>query len=133
MRPERFRAENDVEIRQRDAEADDLAVLLRDRHQLRDHDRLELLGEVVDLVLGHGHEAPVLLPRRVVELLDALDLAVEVLHVERAERDAHALADELGAAREALRDRDVVILAARPGRPRGPWPSRSPARSSRVT
>ena len=52
-------------------------------------DRLELLGQVIDLVVGHGDEAPVLLPGAVVERLDQLDLLVEPLHVDRPEGHAH--------------------------------------------
>ena len=129
-RPERLLPEDHVEIGQRDAEADDLAVLLRDRHQLRDHHRLELLGQVVDLVVGHRDEAPVLLPGGVVELLDPLHLALEVLHVERPEGDAHAAAGSARCRAPAARAPGRSAPRCRPGRPRGPWPWRSPARSS---
>ena len=105
-------AEHYVEIRQRDPEPDDLTVLLGDRHQLRDHHRLELVRQVIDLVTGHRHEAPVLLPGRVVQLLDPLHLAVEVLHVQRPEGDPHPLPDQLGAPRQALGHGDVPLLAA---------------------
>ena len=46
--------------------------------------------------IGHGHEAPVLLPRRVVDVADELDLPVEVLHVERPRSDAGALHHPVG-------------------------------------
>ena len=48
----------------------------------------------------------------VVELLDPLHLALEVLHVERTERDALPLPDQLGAAGQPLGNGDVVLLAA---------------------
>ncbi len=101
-----------VEVGQHEPEPDHLAVLLGERDDIRNDDRLELLREMIDLVVGHRDEAPVLLPRRVVELLDALDVALEVLHVERTKSDALALPDQLRAARESLGNRDVLLHAA---------------------
>jgi len=43
---------------------------------------------MIDLMIGHGHEAPVPLPRAVVCGLDQLDLLVEVLHVDLAHAQA---------------------------------------------
>ena len=56
----------------------DLAILFRERHQIGNRDRLELLRQVIDLPVGHGEESPVLLPALVVEHLDAIDLGLEV-------------------------------------------------------
>ena len=112
IRPERLPRNTVLRSGSASAEADHPSVLLRERHQLRDHHRPELLGQVVDLVVGHGHEAPVLLPGQVVERLDPLDLAVEVLEVERPDRDAHPLADQLGAAGEPLRHRNVLLVTS---------------------
>ncbi len=115
-----------------EAEPDHPAILLRDRDQLGDHDRPELLGQVVDLVVGHGDEAPVLLPGQVVHGLDPLDLAVEVLEVEGTDGDAHALADQLGSAGEPLGDRNV-LLSLPPSYTRRSFALVNPARSIRRT
>src|SRR5215216_6045267 len=55
--PRAVGAEDHVEIGKRYPETNELSILLRHRHQLGDHHWLELLGEVVDLLAGHWHEA----------------------------------------------------------------------------
>jgi hypothetical protein len=100
--------ERDVEVRQRQREGNRLARALgEDDHLGIDHG-LELLRHVLDLGLGHRHEAPVLLPRRVVDLADEVDFLLEALHVHRARDDRLALADQLDAAHQPL-GRVVVV------------------------
>ena len=53
-------------------------------------------GVVADLLLGQRHEAPVLLPGRVVDLDEAADLGLEVLLAERAHDDAVTLLQLVG-------------------------------------
>ena len=54
------------------------------------------LGVVAHLALREGHEAPVLLPGRVVDLHEAPDLGLEVLLAERPHDHAVALLDLVG-------------------------------------
>src|SRR5690606_25462683 len=65
-----------VEVRQCERERDRLVVHEDQWTQLRRNDRLQLLREVPDLLLHEGHEAPVALPRAVVDLEDDVDLLV---------------------------------------------------------
>ena len=77
-----------VEIRQRDAEADGLAVHFHDRHPLRIDQRLEALGHVRDFRLGKRDEAPVFRPGVVEDRGDGIELLVvaglvEIAHAHR--------------------------------------------------
>ena len=71
-----------VDVGQGQREADGLAIFVLDEvDEVRVGERLEAFGHEVELLVGHGHEAPVLLPRLVVNVANLLDLAVEVFHV----------------------------------------------------
>ena len=97
--PRAIGAKNGVEIGERQREGDDLAVLFDEGNQLRNHHRLELRRQVVDFVIGHRKKAPILLPRLVIEHLDPLHLAFEFVQLERPDREAQALTDQVGCAR----------------------------------
>src|SRR5215210_5960635 len=105
-----IRPEDHVKVRKGDSEADQLTVLFSHGHQLGDHNRLELLREVIDLMLGHGYKAPVLFPSRVVELLNPLHLALKVSHIQGSERDPLALANHFGRSGQALGHWYVAFL-----------------------
>src|SRR6185503_19285955 len=80
--------EGDVDVRDDEPEADRRAVHLDEADQLG-HDRgLQLFRHVVDLGVGHGDEAPVLLPGLVVDALHARELLGEALHLERTRGEA---------------------------------------------
>src|SRR5204862_4046547 len=94
--------QREIEIGKTYAESDDFSLELREDYQIRHHDWLELLGQMVDFRLGERHESPVSLPRGVVQRLDQLHLGAEPSHVELAELDTAAL-------RGALRQLDEPL------------------------
>jgi len=49
--------EGDVQVRERDGKPDDFAPPHGERHEVGHGDRLQLLGEVIDLGLGERDEA----------------------------------------------------------------------------
>ena len=65
-----------------------LAFDLGDVAEIGVQDHLQILRQVLEFLVGHGHGAPVLRPRRVIHLLDAPDLAIIVPHVHLADREA---------------------------------------------
>src|SRR5664279_4177797 len=108
-----------VEIRKREVERGGLPVDLREEDVGRVNDGLELFRHRVDLVGRHRHEAPVLLPRPVVDGLDDREVLVEPLHADRPHDELRLAAPHaLREAREALErdvahrreDRDEVLL-----------------------
>src|SRR5690606_3723481 len=86
-----------VEVGDGHGEGDRLALDLGDEKEIRHRQGLHALGDVVELLVRDWDEAPVLLPGRIVNLLDARHLVGEVAHVEGADDDAllgaHALGD----------------------------------------
>src|SRR5262245_64822917 len=70
-------AECHIEIWKADSESDDLAVFLDEGDEIGKYHRLELLGQMIDLVLSQRNEAPISLPPGVVELFDPRDLGIE--------------------------------------------------------
>jgi hypothetical protein len=76
-----------VHVGQGQGEGHRAVAVLGDAHQTGIEDLPQRRGHVVDLGVGHRHEAPVLLPRRVVHRLETLDLGVEVLLAEGTEVD----------------------------------------------
>src|SRR5438067_9300896 len=68
-----------VPVEQRERRAHGRAVLLGHPRPALVEQRLQLLRVVLELGLGERHEAPVLLPGRVVDLHEAADLVLEVL------------------------------------------------------
>ena len=62
--------ERHIQVGQGDGEPDDVPSMLGEADQVRDDDRLQLLGQVVDLRLGEGDESPIALPSLIVERFD---------------------------------------------------------------
>src|SRR5256712_14101292 len=82
--------ERHIQVGERDREPDHLARALGKADELRYDDRLQLFREVVDLRVRQRAEAPVLLPRLVVEALNKLPFPGDPLTVGRPKGDAPA-------------------------------------------
>jgi len=78
--------ENLVDIWQGEREADFAAVDADKDDDARVGDRLEIIGRMKKIFEGDRIESPVAVKALIVESMDRLQLLVEVLHVDRAER-----------------------------------------------
>jgi hypothetical protein len=76
----------------------------REEHELRNHDGLELLGQIVELGVGHGDVPPVRVPCGVVQHADACHFGLELLEVERPDLDLVPLRQPARDPLEPLRD-----------------------------
>ena len=89
-----------AEVGKGEHRADGLAVLFRKPDDVGVEDLLQPGGEVVDLGVGQRHKAPVLLPGRVIDALEAGHLFIKVAHVYLAHGEASALLDLFGHAKQ---------------------------------
>ncbi len=95
--------EHEVGVGHGQADANCLAFDLDQEHQVGIHDLFELFGDGGDLAVGNRHLAPVRLPSAAVDDLDFLDIVIEVLHIDLADRQAAALFEFLDDAVELWR------------------------------
>src|SRR5262245_50216982 len=81
------RLERVVIVGHDDQESRGLAVHFRDEREALEDDVFEHLRFVQEALTRHGYEAPILLPRRVVNLPTAVDLFIEPGQIDVAKRE----------------------------------------------
>ena len=63
-----------VDVRHDQVKADGFSVHFRENHEIGPDNILQFLDLVLEFIVGHGHEAPVLFPDLVVKLLKDLGI-----------------------------------------------------------